>query len=99
VVREELREKNRGVLRGTSATSIGDGAGHQSDDRSVFELPGNPVLVDKANVPELYESFVMKVSELKVAHRDDDGGWMTGSNKKHKLTKRTDSTGKTTSLR
>jgi hypothetical protein len=99
VVREELREKNRGVLRGTSATSIEDSAGHQSDDRSVFELPVNPVLVDKANVPELDESFVMKVSELKVAHRDDDGGWMTGSIKKHTLTKRTDSTGKPTSPR
>jgi hypothetical protein len=60
----------------------------------VFELPGNSVLVDKANVPELGESFVMKVSKLEVAHRNDDGGWMTGSIKKHKPTKRTDSAGK-----
>jgi hypothetical protein len=44
------------------------------------------VIFDKAHVPELDGSFVEKAQDLKEVHRDDDGGWLTGSIKKHKLT-------------
>jgi hypothetical protein len=45
----------------------------------VFKLPGNSVFVDKANVLELDESFVMNSPNPKVARRDDDGSFMAGS--------------------
>jgi hypothetical protein len=50
----------------------------QSESRSVFELPGNSVLVDKASVLELEGTIVKKVSNLKVARRDDDGWRLHG---------------------
>ena len=45
-------------------------------------------------MPTLDEHFVQNTKKMKLAHREDGDGWMTGTIKKHKITERTDPTGK-----
>ena len=65
------------------------------EDRSAFNAPANHKVLASAEIPALENAVVNKTKKLEIAHRDDDNGWMTGMVKKHKITKRSGSTGKT----